>query len=102
MNSQALIRNTHILCTHHPFPLIVTSCRAIVQYYILYLDINAVKIQNSSITPRDPHVALLKSHLSSTSSPPYFLGTAKCPLPMYYRNMLYNFFNFIILRILHK
>ena len=50
MNSQALIRNnTHILCTHCTFPLMVTSCRATVQYYILYLDISAVKIGNISI-----------------------------------------------------
>ena len=73
MNSQAPIRNnTHILCTHRPFPLMVTSCRTTVQYYILYLDVNAVEIQNISITPRDPYVAHLKSyfHFSSTSSPP--------------------------------
>ena len=43
----------------YQFPPMVTSYRTVVQYHNLDIDIDKVKIQSVSITPRIPHVVLL-------------------------------------------
>ena len=44
----------------YQFPPMVTSCKTVVQYHNLDIDIDTVKIQSISITPRIPHVVLLQ------------------------------------------
>lgn len=48
--------------TFYQLPLMVTSCKTIAQYHNQDIDLDAIKIQKSSLTTRVPRAALLQLH----------------------------------------